>query len=651
MKNIKIPSRFKACLLFAFANAALFTLARIIFFFINRTDSLPASQIARAFITGLRFDLRIAFILALPLGIVFLFNISSIAKKITAFIYSLIFGAITLIYFVDFGYYAYLTERLNAYVFELAANTTTSAEMVWQSYPVITGSVALLVIMGLYFIFARRVIFAAYGTEGRKKDYWYVLPAFLIAAGFIHGKFSQYPLRWSDAYFTNNNFISALALNPLQNLADTYRFAQKGVTFDENKTREFYNEAADFLGVTDKDAKTLNFERHIPQSAKGVKKYNVIFILTESLSFDKTSFNNPDLDTTPYLKEFSKKGKLFTRCFSPAAGTAKGVFATVTALPDTSTVKTSSRNPLIVKQHTLIDDLQGYKKFYFIGGSTSWGNIRGLLQYNIKDINIFEEGTYKNVARNDVWGLSDLDMFRYAAKELGQTKEPFFAVLQTAGFHRPYTIPEDKGDFKLDNKDEAMLKHYGFSGNAEYNSMRFQDYAMGQFFELAQKEPFFKDTIFFIYGDHGLTVHESKNAPKAIVDLELTTNNIPLVIVGPDIAAGIDERPASQVDVTATMAGILGMAHRQTALGRNLLDDKITRGAFILASPAAPLKVGYIEDDFYYTLWPTKKGMFKYKTNDSTTDYCPQYPDKCEKMQKLAQGLYEASRYITFHHK
>lgn len=651
MKNIKISSRFKAFLLFAFANAVLFTLARFIFFIINRTDSLPAAQIARAFVTGLRFDLRIAFILALPLGIVFLFNISSLAKKITAFIYSLVFAAITLIYFVDFGYYSYLTERLNAYVFELAANTTTSAEMVWQSYPVVTGGIVLLLIAALYFLFARKVIFGAYGKEGRKKDYWYALPALLIAAAFIHGKFSQYPLRWSDAYFTNNNFISALALNPLQNLADTYRFAQKGVTFDEKKTREFYNEAADFLGVSAKDPQKLNFERQIPQAPSGAKKYNVIFILTESLSYDKTSFNNPDLDTTPYLKAFSKKGRLFTRCFSPAAGTAKGVFATITGLPDTSTVKTSSRNPLIVKQHTLIDDLQDYKKFYFIGGSTSWGNIRGLLQYNIKDINIFEEGTYKDVHRNDVWGLSDLDMFRYAAKELGQTKEPFVAVLQTAGFHRPYTIPEDKGDFKPDNKDDVFLKQYGFSGTAEYNSMRFQDYAMGQFFEMAQKEPFFKDTIFFIYGDHGLTVHQSKNAPKAIVDLELTTNNIPLVIVGPSIAPGIDERPASQVDITATMAGLLGIAHRQTALGRNLFDDKITRGAFILAGAGAPLRTGYIEDDFYYTFWPTKKGMFKYKGNDSTTDYCPQYPQKCERMKKLSQGLYEAARYITFHHK
>ena len=43
----------------------------------------------------------------------------------------------------------------------------------------------------------------------------------------MHGRFSQYPLRWSNAYFSKNAFISALALNPLQNLFDTYKFAKE----------------------------------------------------------------------------------------------------------------------------------------------------------------------------------------------------------------------------------------------------------------------------------------------------------------------------------------------------------------------------------------------------------------------------------------
>lgn len=652
MKNFRIPRRFVAFLTFAFCNAVFFGLLRAVFYFANKPqEALGASLLERAFFIGSRFDLRISFLFALPLGIAFLFPQRKWLKKTLLWLYTLAFGAIMFVYFVDFGYFAYLTERLNAYIFELAANTVTSAEMVWQSYPVVTLAFALLILMtAFWFLFRALLNFSYGGAAPRKRDYWFALVGLLIAAAFVHGRFSQYPLRWSNAYFSKNAFISALALNPLQNLFDTYKFAKGGVSFDEKKTREYYDVVADYLGVKEKDADKLNFERIVKPAPKD-KDYNVVLILTESFSYDKSSFNNPELQTTPKMEALARKGRLFTRFFTPTAGTAKGVFTSITGLPDTSTVKTSSRNPMIVDQHTLINDLKGYEKFYFIGGSTSWGNIRGLLQYNIEGLKIYEEGTYENVERNDVWGLSDLDMFRYAAKTLSETKEPFFAMIQTSGFHRPYTIPEDRGDFEEIKQDEDLLKEYGFSGNAEYNSMRFQDYAMGEFFRLIENEPFYKDTYFLIYGDHSLTTWQSRNTPKGIIDLELTTNNTPLIVVGPGIEPSTDEKPASQVDITATMAGLLGKPYRETALGRNLFDVDIKRGAFILASSGAPLRIGYVEDDFYYTIWPSKQGMFKYRSDDGEKDYCGEYPQKCERMKNLAQGLYEAAKYITYHNK
>lgn len=651
MKKFNIPGRFSAYFIFVCVNTLIFSIFRIIFFFINKpSEVLSSHDIARAFFTGLRFDLRIAFLFSLVLGIFFLFPARKWLKKLALWLYTFAFGGFVLVYFLDFGYFSYLTERLNAYVFELAANTGTSLEMVWESYPVIKGGVLLLVLMTIYYFFLKKLINWAYSKPARKKQYWFAFVALLLTAAFVHGKFSQYPLRWSDAYFTNNSFVSALGLNPMQNLFDTYKFAQKGVSFDADKTRQYYDIVADYLGVTEKDAQNLNFSRTFP-GKKVASKYNIVVILMESLSFDKTSFNNPELETTPEILERSKNGTLFTRFFTPAAGTAKGVFASITGLPDTSTILTSSRNPLIVKQHTLINDLKDYKKFYFIGGSTSWGNVRGLLQSNIDGLKIFEEGTYEGVDRNDVWGLSDLDMFRYAADELGRTQQPFFALIQTSGFHRPYTIPDDHGTFQTKTLDEDLLKTYGFSGNAEYNSMRFQDYAMGEFFRLAEKEPFYKDTIFFIYGDHGLTVRDSKNSPRGIIELELTTNNTPLIVVGPGIAKTIDDKPVSQVDITASMSGLLGGEYRESALGRNVFDPNVKRGAFILASSGAPLRTGFIEDDFYYTLWPNKTGMFKYKTDNPDKDWCPEYPEKCARMKDLATGLYEAARYITFHNK
>ena len=645
MKKINCPNKFKAYFIFVGVAFLLMALMRVIFYFVNNMGYQEG--VFTAFLTGLRFDIRIAFLFALPFGIFLLLPAKKIFKQIICIFYTIAFGALVLLYFLDFGYYAYLAQRLNAYIFELAQNTATSLEMVWQTYPVIKGAIALIILAFISYAITRKIADYAYAKQGGKKSWVFVIIALLITAAFVHGRFSQYPLRWSNAYFTTDNFLTSLAINPLHNLYDTYKFAAQGTGFDTEKTKEYYDVTADFLGVKNKDKEKLNFSRKI--EAKNPKKYNVIILLVESFSWDKTSFNAPQIDATPKAVKIAKEGTLFTRFFTPTTGTARGVFNSITGVADTSAVKTSSRNPMIVTQHSLINDLPDYQKFYFIGGSTNWGNIRGLLQYNIKDLKIFEEGTYEDQDRNDVWGLSDLDMFRYAARELAKTEEPFFAFIQTSGYHRPYTIPDDHGAFELKNLDEDMLKEYGFKGNEEYNSMRFQDYAIGEFFDLIKKEPFYKDTIFLIYGDHGLTSWQSKNLPQSFIDLELTANNVPLIVLGPGINKEINNRVASQVDVTATMAGLLGIKHTQTGLGRNIFDKTLEEGALIINNPSAPLKIGFVQGDYYYLAWPGKEGLFKYN-EDSSKDYCAEDKQKCEHMKDLTSGLYEAARYITFHH-
>lgn len=650
MAKFKISRRFCAFLIMALSTAFFMSLLRVIFYFVNKPEGpLSYGVIARAFFTGARFDLRIAFLFALPLGILFLLPYKKLYKNISAYAYAAAFGLLMLVYFVDFGYYAYLQERLNSYIIDLAADTATSLEMVWQTYPVIWGFIALAAAMLLYFIFVKKLLLWVYARTEPKKNYYYIIPALLIAAAFVHGRFSQYPLRWSEAYFSPDTFVSSLALNPVQNIFDTYVFAKKDKGFNKNETEKYYDIVSEYLGVKDKT--NLNFTRDIAAAKGGVKNYNIVIIFAESLAFDKTTFNNPRLNATPYIYEFAKRGVLFKNFFTPTLGTARGVFTSITGLPDTAATETSSRNPRLVKQHTLVNDLADYQKMYFIGGSTSWGNIRGLLQSNIEGLKIYEEGAYKDAGRLDVWGISDLDMFRHAAQELAKSQKPFFAFLQTAGYHRPYSIPKDRGSFEISKISDEEVKRYGFNSAEEFNSLRFQDYAIGEFLRLAEKEDFFKNTIFFIFGDHGLPVKQSEATPGAMIQLGLTVHNVPLIIVGPGINPGVNLKTASQADITATMASLLGMAYSATGIGRDIFDASNAEGAFILPSGAAPVKLGFIEGGYYYVDWPNLKGMYDYRADDLSVDYCPQYPRQCERMKNLSRGLYEAARYITYHQK
>ena len=68
-------------------------------------------------------------------------------------------------------------------------------------------------------------------------------------------------------------------------------------------------------------------------------------------------YGNP-LNTTPFFADMCKQGVFFNRAFSPAYGTARGVWATITGVPDVQLGKTSSRNPAAVNQHTIINDFK-----------------------------------------------------------------------------------------------------------------------------------------------------------------------------------------------------------------------------------------------------------------------------------------------------
>ena len=108
----------------------------------------------------------------------------------------------------------------------------------------------------------------------------------------------------------------------------------------------------------------------------------------ESLAWNKISFTNPDLDPTPFVRELADKSILFTNFFSPTSATARAVFATVTNIPDVTSFKTSSRNPLVVDQHVIVNAL----KDALSKGKKSLNSVdKILLSYQVRD-DVTKEG-------------------------------------------------------------------------------------------------------------------------------------------------------------------------------------------------------------------------------------------------------------------
>jgi phosphoglycerol transferase MdoB-like AlkP superfamily enzyme len=650
--------RFSGLLALAFLVALSAARMAFWFFFDNPNDPLGLGDLLQALYIGLKFDLRVTLLAILPLLLLgwapWFSPFASNRGRNLWTIYCLLAGLVLAAFYIaDFGHYAYLSQRLDSTALRFLANPLISAEMVWQSYPVLTWTLGLIVLFALVGFSLNKLIRHYAALPGRPLRIWqrlaWSVATLLLVAGGIYGKVSWYPLRWSDVFFTTHSFAATLAFNPVLYFLDTYKVGN--LEYDEDAVRQYYPLMADYLGIDDPDVERLNFMRQVEPILVPEKPFNVIVVILESFAAYKTGLSGNPLQPTPHFDRIAQHGLHFKNFFTPTAGTARSVFTAITGLPDVQLHSTSSRNPTIVNQHVILDAFKGYEKYFFLGGSANWGNIRGMLMSNIKGLHLYEEGSYAS-PRNDVWGISDLALFREAHHVLQQEKKPFFAILLTSGNHRPYTIPEDNEGFEVLNVPQEDLTQYGFQSLAEFNAYRFMDHSIGHFMDMAKQSDYYDNTIFVFFGDHGLSGDAGRHSPDSETRLGLGLNRVPLVIHAPQLFPDgkILDTVASELDVMTSLASITGHSHRNTTLGRDLFNPRFDRNrhAFIMHH-AAQASIGVINDEFFFRMDLDGAGQFLHRVyaEDSRQNLIEQYPETASRMRDLTRGMYESTRYIA----
>ena len=166
---------------------------------------------------------------------------------------------------------------------------------------------------------------------------------------------------------------------------------------------------------------------------------------------------------------------------------------------------------------------------------------------NIDKLYLYEEQDYK-APKIDVWGISDKNLLLEANEIMKKKKSPFFAIIQTAGNHRPYTIPkEDQAAFKKISFPADTLRKYGFETNEEMNAFRYTDYCFQQFFGAAQKGDYFDNTIFVFVGDHGIRGYAGDMFPGAWSEQGLTVSMCRYYLCSGEIKARIVDNISSQL--------------------------------------------------------------------------------------------------------
>lgn len=618
---------------------------------------------------GLRFDLRLAVLILLPLAVLAWlprWNLTTLpALRWLARAYLVIALAVVgLVYIIDFGHYAYLGVRINATVLRYLQDAQISQQMVWETYPVLWITACWLAAVALWVwalvCLERLTLDRAPALIGKPAlavvSVMGVVAVLLALLGRVaHLNLENpVPLRWSDAFFAGNSQLAAVGLNPVLFLYDTLKVGQS--QFDEAQVRKYYPQVAQYLGVTQPDAQSLDFIREQgvqPYRLAGERPPNVIFVMLESLGTSAVgAYGNP-LNPTPNLDKLATQSWFFKHFYVPVTGTAKTVWASITGVPDVTRQETATRNPLITRQHTLINAFEGYQKFYMIGGNAGWANINALIRQSIDDVQLFEESDWQS-PRVDVWGISDLDLFKEADDLLSTLPkdQPFFAYLQTSGNHRPFTIPKHNDGFQLSHVTLEQAQAAGSRSVEQYNAVRLLDYNIGRLMDIAKAGGYYDNSIFVFFGDHNTRISQIPHMAPAFEQLGLESNNVPLLIHAPGLAPRVIEEAVGLADLLPTVAGMAGVPFRNGAMGRDI-QQPAPEGErvvpLVLREGTFPI-IGGVTRHFLLQMQhdgssPTLHDLASLTPRD---DVAAQHPEEFQRLQALTRGLHESARLILF---
>ena len=665
MKKTFLPKTIRWTFYSGFVFLIIMSLLRFVFVNYFSAPASADNNLTSSYILGFRYDLRyVTIVMMITLLFSYIKPLNPFDKKLgkqIAIITWMLFSSLLLFFYTaDFIHYAYVHQRLNASILSYIDNPLISMQMMWQSYPIITIIIIFLVVEWVLYKFISFTyqLSDKYERTGSQFKNIIIQTIFFIillyaAIGNIIYKGGQYPLRWSNAYSLGSDYKANVALNPMQSFFSTLNFRSSKI--DTDLIKKNYSVIADYLTIpsNEQDAQNLQFARiHNPVNnnieASTIK--NVVLVICESFSAYKSSLMGNPLNTTPYFNDLKKQGVYFNRAFSPAYGTARGVWAVLTGTPDVLEGKTSSRNPLAVDQHSIIADFKNYEKYYFLGGSASWANIRGVLTNNISDLKIFEQGSYQS-SEIDVWGISDKNLFLEANKTLSKNTKPFFAIIQTADNHRPYTIPaEDLKVFVKKTVPKDSLLKFGFENNEEYNAFRYTDFCIEQFIEAAKKEKYFNETLFVFVGDHGIKGDAGTMLPKSFTEQGLTNMHVPLLFYAPSILQPKEYSiPVSQLDVLPSIASLCNIPYTNTTMGKNVFITVQQKDNAIFLYDDFNQQIGVLNNEFYYgyQLKNPSKPIFESALNNEVVKN-----DSVQKqMDILTKTIYETAKYMLIHNQ
>ena len=491
----------------------------------------------------------------------------------TLFLYVLliIFNAVS-----EYFFYNEFGVRYNFIAVDYLIYTTEVIGNIMESYPIIPLFTAIFVVTGL----------ATWWIYKKTKDSLLQLPN-LVQKLTLLGVFAVLlGISLSFAEKINlkkgNIFQQEIAANGMVKFYEAF----------SNNTLDFFTF---YPTVDQKTAEkntllplgTTTLNRTITSDKPELQK-NVVLISIESLSAAYMKAYGYEESVTPFLDQLAQKSLFFTNLYATGNRTVRGLEALTLCIPPTageSVIKREKENKNKFTTGSVFKS-KGYSVKYLYGGYSYFDNMKDFYAGNGYEIVDRDNFTPEEITFANVWGVCDEDMAKKAISEMNKDYNagiPFFHHWMTVSNHIPFTYPEGKIDIPADSKSRK-------------GGVKYTDYSIMKFFEMAQKQPWFKNTVFVIVADHC-----SSSAGKT--ELPMDKYRIPAMIYAPEFVAPQKfSQVTSQIDVMPTVLGLLNFKYQSKFLGQDVFSKNFVPRAYI----ATYQDLGFIKDNYLTVISPTK---------------------------------------------
>ncbi len=527
-----------------------YALLRLGFYISNSSTfaGIDSGAVALAFVYGMRFDISALLWLNLPLVLLSLL-IPVTARRGQRWLRGL-YVLTNLVGFVlnviDWEYYKFIGRRLSNEFTTVGADIQRQAGQLVGHYWYL-----LLPLAGLAYLLWRlcprptRPELAAAPTSRRnwtQRGVEFVLVAGLVVLG-LRGGLQLKPLRTGAAFEQQPAVLGHLVLNSTFTVLKSLNGARV-------KRVNYF--------ATDAALRPALGRAPLPARPASPTPPNVVVLLLESFASEYTGVENSGQGGyTPFFDSLATApGALLMReHYANGRRSIEALPAVLSGLPSlldgdfiTSSFQTAELHGLgeILGRH-------GYATAMYHAGTNgtmgfdTFSGIAGMQRYY--GLNEYP-GAASSPDYDGHWGIFDEPYLQYFNRQLGSTRQPFFATLFTLSAHDPFTVP-------------AQYQGKLPAGTLPIHpTVAYSDLALRRFFEAARQTPWYQNTVFILTADH------TSQTDRPNYKNPLGSHKIPLLVFQPDhhLLAANPHRITQQADIPALVLDALGLKAEQKAL-------------------------------------------------------------------------------------